>query len=118
MRAISITALFLLVLSPRCAWAHAFLDHADPKVGSTVSPAPVVVKIWFTEAVEPAFSAIEVHDASGNQVDKKDSHIDDKDPTLLIVSVPSLSAGTYKVTWHVVATDTHHTQGDFKFSVK
>ena len=25
--------------------------------------------------------------------------------------------GTYSVTWHAVALDTHHTQGSFKFTV-
>jgi copper resistance protein C len=112
----------LVILSvlalPACAWAHAFLDHADPKVGSDVSPSPSVVKAWFTQELEPAFSAIQVFDASGNEVDKKDSHLDDKDQTLLIVSLPSLSPGKYKVSWHVVSVDTHRTQGDFKFNVK
>jgi copper resistance protein C len=102
----------------RCAAAHAFLDHAEPAVGSQVTQAPTEVKIWFTEAVEPAFSEIQVQDADGHEVDCKDSHLDAKDNTLLIVSLPSISSGTYKVLWHVVASDTHHTQGDFKFSVK
>ena len=54
------------------AWAHAFLDHADPKVGSTITTSPTQVKIWFTQNVEPVFSSIEVQDAQGQEVDKKD----------------------------------------------
>ena len=80
--------------------------------------APVDVKIWFTETLEPAFSIIEVTDANGKKVDKKDSHLDDKNKTLLIVSLEQLGEGTYKVHWRVVSTDTHTTQGDFKFTVK
>jgi len=38
------------------AQAHAFLDHAVPAVGGT-APPPREVRLWFTEAVEPAFSA-------------------------------------------------------------
>jgi copper resistance protein C len=107
----------ILAIAPGIASAHAFLDHADPKVGSSKSPAPKVVKVWFTQPLEPAFSAMEVFDSNGNEVDKKDSHLDSDDPTLLIVSLPDLPPGKYKVSWHVVSVDTHRTQGDFKFTV-
>ncbi|MGA2230172.1 MAG: copper resistance CopC family protein [Tepidisphaeraceae bacterium] len=100
------------------ALAHAFLDHADPKVGAVLSQPPTQIKIWFTQELEPAFSSVQVLDGNGTEVDKKDCHQDEKDKTLLIVSVPALAAGTYKVAWKVVSVDTHHTQGDFKFTVK
>ena len=100
------------------ASAHAFLDHADPKVGSTVDQPPTEVKITFTEELEPAFSTITVSTSDDKQIDKKDTHLDDNDKKLLIVSLPTLPPGTYKVHWHVVASDTHTTQGDFKFTVK
>jgi methionine-rich copper-binding protein CopC len=112
-----IFALAMTLAMPALVLAHAFLDHADPKVGSTVSPAPTELKLWFTQELEPDFSAIQVFDANGNEVDKKDSHLDDKDQTLLIISVNPLTSGIYKVSWHVVSKDTHRTQGDFKFTV-
>jgi methionine-rich copper-binding protein CopC len=108
--------LFLAVQSS--AWAHAFLDYADPKVGSTVTNSPPVIKIWFTQQLEPVFSSIMVQDEQGKEVDKKDMHLDDKHKTLLILSLPHLSDGTYTVTWHVVSVDTHRTQGSFKFTIK
>jgi copper resistance protein C len=100
------------------AWAHAFLNHADPKVGSEVAQSPTEVRLWFTQALEPAFSTLTVADAQGQEMDKKDAHLDAKDATLLMVSVPTLAAGTYTVNWQVVSTDTHKTQGSFKFTVK
>jgi len=118
LKIIVVTCLMLLA-AQSSAWAHAFLDHAEPKVGSDNDKAPMKVKIWFTEAIEPEFSAIEVADADGKKVDKKDSHVDDADKTLLIVSLTDkLPPGTYSVTWHVVSTDTHKTHGTFKFTVK
>jgi methionine-rich copper-binding protein CopC len=108
--------LFLAIQSP--AWAHAFLDHADPKVGSTIADSPAVIKIWFTQNLEPVFASIRVQDAQGKQVDKKDAHLDYQDKTLVIVSLPNLPDGTYTVTWHVVSVDTHRTQGSFKFMIK
>ena len=113
----SLTALLLFVWQST-AQAHAFLDHADPKVGNTISTSPTEVKVWFTQELEPAFSTMEVSDAQGKLVDKKDAHLNDKDKTLLIVSLPSLPPGTYTVTWHVVSVDTHKTQGHFEFTLK
>jgi methionine-rich copper-binding protein CopC len=102
---------------PQFIEAHAFLDHAEPKVGSTLSSSPSLVKIWFTEELEGAFSTIKVFDAKGQEVDKKDVRVDPTDKTLMAVSVPKLSAGTYKVKWSAVAVDTHHTTGTFTFDV-
>ncbi|HUB24228.1 MAG TPA: copper resistance protein CopC [Tepidisphaeraceae bacterium] len=108
----------MLAVVPGVASAHAFLDHAVPKVGSSVSGSPSVVKIWFTQPLEPAFSVIQVFDDAGIEVDKRDSHVDDHDQTLLIVSLKDLPVGLYHVKWHVVSVDTHRTQGGFKFTVK
>jgi methionine-rich copper-binding protein CopC len=111
-----ICALFLALQSP--AWAHAFLDHSEPKVGSTVTNSPTEVKIWFTQELEPAFSSIQVNNPQGKEVDKKDVHLDAKDKSLLEVSLPQLPSGAYTVTWHAVSVDTHRTQGHFEFTVK
>jgi methionine-rich copper-binding protein CopC len=100
------------------AWAHAFLDHAEPKVGSTIADSPPLLKLWFTQNLEPAFSSVQVQDAQGKEMDKKDMRLDDKDKSLAIIPLPHLSAGTYTVIWHVVSVDTHRTQGRFKFTIK
>jgi copper resistance protein C len=97
--------------------AHAFLKDAEPGVGSTVQTSPSEVRIRFTENVEPAFSSIQVLDASGKEVDKRDVHLDRSDGALLHVSLPRLSAGVYKVVWRVVSVDTHVTNGNFTFRV-
>ena len=107
-----------VVASAGDAEAHAFLSKASPAVGSTVATAPTDVAIWYTEAVEPAFSKIQVLDASGKQVDKGNTHVDPKDGALLHVSVTALQPGTYKVVWQVVSVDTHHTNGDFSFTLQ
>lgn len=99
------------------ALAHAFLDHANPAVGSTVHGSPAELSLWFTQELEPAFSTVEVVDQSGREVDKHDKSVDPSDRTLLKVSLPTLPPGTYRVIWHVLSVDTHTTQGDFKFTV-
>jgi hypothetical protein len=110
---------FLLIFlagSPRVE-AHAFLKRAEPAVGSTVQRSPNEVRIWFTEDIEPAFSSVQVFDASGKEVDKRDVHLDRSDRALLRISLPSLQAGIYKVVWRVVSVDTHVTNGSFTFRV-
>jgi methionine-rich copper-binding protein CopC len=108
--------LFLALQSQ--AWAHAFLDHAEPKVGSAIASSPKEIKLWFTQDIEPVFSSIKVENAHGGEVDKKDTHADPKSKSLLAVSLPELPPGTYTVTWHVVSVDTHKTQGHFEFTIK
>jgi copper resistance protein C len=97
--------------------AHAFLKRAEPAVGSTAQTSPNEVRIWFTENIEPAFSTIQVFDASGKEVDKRDVHLDRSNHALLQVSLPPLGAGTYKVFWRVVSVDTHVTNGNFTFRI-
>ncbi len=101
------------------AWAHAFLDHTDPEVGGAVKQAPAEIRLWYTQGLEPAFSRVQVFDATDKQVDKHDVHLDPKNNHLMIVSLPAgLGAGTYKVVWRVVSVDTHPTEGSFKFRVE
>ena len=97
--------------------AHAFLERADPGVGSTIQTSPSEVRIRFTENIEPAVSSIQVFDASGKEVDKRDLHLDRSDHALLHISLPPLGVGTYKVTWRVVSVDTHVTNGNFTFRI-
>ena|SRR5437867_6042341 len=108
---------FLLVVPSARLSAHAFLERSDPSVGGKVHSAPAAVRIWFTEAIELRFSSIQVFDATGKQVDKKDTHRDPSNRSLLEVSLPRLGPGTYKVIWRVVSVDTHRTNGNFTFQI-
>ena len=55
-----LTVPLLVLLATGEASAHAFLDHAEPRVGNTVATAPREVTLWFTQKLEPAFSTITV----------------------------------------------------------
>jgi copper resistance protein C len=87
------------------AAAHAFLDHAEPRVGNTVPTAPRQITLWFTQKLEPAFSTITDTGkarVSGSQMS---------------ISLRSGGPGTYHVTWRVLSVDTHTTDGAFTFKV-
>jgi copper resistance protein C len=110
-----IIVLAVSLILVRSADAHAFLDHADPKVGSTLHEAPSQVTVWMTEGLEPAFSKLQVFDEKGTEVDKKDTKVNG---SIMTVSLPKLAAGKYRVSWQVVAVDTHRTSGTFEFTIQ
>ena len=95
--------------------AHAFLDHAEPAVGSKVTAAPSEIKLWFSEQLEPALSKVQVFAGDGRLVEKQTQK--PGDTAIVIVSVPPLKPGKYKVVWKAVSVDTHVTKGDFSFEV-
>jgi copper resistance protein C len=108
-------AAFLAVVAGTAAQAHAFLDHAEPRVGSTVPTAPRELALFFTQNLEPAFSSVEVSDASGARVDLGKPTIS---TSTMRVGLKALPPGTYRVRWQVLSVDTHTTEGSFTFHVK
>jgi copper resistance protein C len=116
MRTRMLIALLPLLFSGS-AGAHAFLDHANPRVGNTVRTAPHEVTLWFTQDLEPAFSTVEVSDSSGARVDSGKASVSPSDRKALRIAVKPLGPGTYKVSWRVLSVDTHTTEGTFTFRV-
>jgi methionine-rich copper-binding protein CopC len=116
---IAFVVVVLTVMSPMApVEAHAFLVRADPRVGSKVNKAPSEVCVRFSEMIQTGVSSIKVFDASGKQVDKKDTHSDRANRDVLCVSlVRALTPGAYKVVWHVTSADTHITDGNFHFEI-
>jgi len=110
-------ALMALLLGAGTASGHAFLERAEPRVGSTVKTAPAQVRVWFTERLEPAFSTLEVVNERGERVDKGPAQVDGTSPTMLLVTLKPIKPGTYRVKWRVLSVDTHVTEGDFTFRV-
>jgi copper resistance protein C len=118
MRYLSVLVRLLPLLSvASLAHAHALLDHASPRVGSTVTVAPTEILLWFTQKLEPAFSSVEVHDANGGRVDDGRVQADSSDASLLHVPLKPLASGSYEVRWRVLSVDTHTTEGRFRFTV-
>jgi len=109
------TLLLLLAVSVS---AHGILERTEPRANGTVATPPSHVRLWFTGALEPAYSRVRVEDERGARVDLGDSAVDGQNRALLRVSVPALAAGRYKVVWRVLSVDSHVTEGTFSFSVK
>ena len=114
-----LAAMVLVGMSAVAAVAHAFLNQAIPPVGGTVAASPPEIRLYFSEAIEPRFSGIELTSLDGRPVKTRPSTVDPRDQLQFVLPVePALPSGRYKVTWHVVSVDTHPTQGDFTFEIK
>lgn len=114
---LSLAPVLLGVAAP-AASAHAMLDHAVPAVGATLSAAPQRLQLFFTEPLEPAFSGVTLTSESGQAVATGKASVSPQNPAEMVLTVPVLAPGKYKVNWHAISTDTHRTEGSFTFEIQ
>ncbi|AZG78956.1 copper resistance CopC family protein [Methylocystis rosea] len=116
MRQTVIVALLASLYGAGGAQAHASLDHAEPRVGNTVSPAPSTVTLWFTQNIEQAFTTIAVFNSAGARVDIGGTHVSTEESRAQ-VRLKACPPGVYRVRWRALSVDTHKTEGSFTFVV-
>jgi methionine-rich copper-binding protein CopC len=102
----------LMLLAATPALAHAKLTSSDPAANAKVG-AVKMIKLSFSEKLEPAFSGASLSDAAGKAI-AVPSSVAGSAITLLPMS---LKPGRYKVDWHSVGHDTHRITGSFRFEV-
>jgi copper transport protein len=112
-------ALCLTLLFPAMASAHAILLRSDPAKDSVLSIAPKQVRMWYSEALNPAFSTAVVVNAENKRVDNRDAHVSSSDQTEMDMTLqPNLPPAVYIVVWRTdSAADGHILRGSFIFSV-
>ena len=110
--------LMLLAFAAPTAKAHAFLDRAVPAVGSVVSAPPPELQLFFTQELEPAFSGATLSTGDGRPVAAGAASVDPRNRAVMVLTLPPLAPGHYRVNWHAVSVDTHRTEGSFTFDVK
>jgi copper resistance protein C len=108
---------FALPLSSPPAIAHAFLDHAVPGVGMTVSGPVRELRIWYTQGVVVAFSSVTVTGPSGAIPATRPVNSPSDQQQVIVRLGRALGPGTYTVNWRALSVDTHTTTGSFHFTV-
>ena len=93
-------------------WAHAGLKSSDPAANASVK-SPSLIRLVFSESLEPAFSGASLSDATGKAIPVSAA----VGATTLTLMPLALKPGSYKVTWHSVGHDTHRVGGAFTFKV-
>ncbi|HTR13914.1 MAG TPA: copper homeostasis periplasmic binding protein CopC [Roseiarcus sp.] len=115
---LKVAASLAFALAATQAYAHAQLEKATPAVGGMVTP-PNEIRLEFSEGVEPKFSKVTLRGAGGAAAPLGAPKVEAGHPNVLIAPIAKpLAPGVYTVHWHAVSVDTHHTQGNFSFTVK
>ena len=117
-RLLQLAALTAAGLVPTTVLSHAFLEGAAPVVGSTIAEPPKEIRLTFTEAIEPRFSGIDLTTGDGREITTGAAAVDPANDKQLVLALPPLGPGRYRVHWHVVSVDTHRTQGEYSFAVE
>ncbi len=108
----------LLNLVAASAFAHGKLAQATPASNAEATTAPKEVRLQFNEPLEAAFSTITVTPAGKSDTLGDKATVDAADPKALVLALPALASGEYKVRWSVMTRDGHKTKGDYSFKVK
>lgn len=111
-------ALTLLFVPWSEAWAHAKLMKSEPARRAVLTKAPAIVRLWFNEKLEPAFSSVSVEGADGKIVGQARSRVARDDPKRLELDLPPLAGGEYSVRFEVLSVDGHPVKSGFSFTVR
>lgn len=117
MRLLILLAILFIGLTPLPIWAHAFVEHAEPRVGHQVSTSPSVVRLWFDQ--ELVGGRIRIENAAGQEIVSSPDCLSLHDKYLLEIVIPQpLPDGDYHVYYEADDVHTHTTPGDHLFSVE
>lgn len=88
--------LWLLVVAPDSAQAHGYIVRAIPEDRAVLERSPTRLQYWFSEALEPEFSTINVRDQNGEVI--VSGGVAEDNNTLMSVRMPNdLPEGAYIV---------------------
>lgn len=113
-----ISALLAMATFTVSAFAHAKLQNSTPANGAALSSAPSELRFEYNEAVEPAMSSVKVMGPDNKPVTVGKAEVSKDDDKVLLVKVPKLRAGAYRVEWSTMGHDGHHTKGTVGFTVQ
>ena len=118
----NISAVFLglltLCITIEPAYAHTKLVSASPVAGSTAENWPTQIILEFDEELQnlgpEKANFLVVNNAVGDQVSETDEVIDGN--KLIVTLSPNEVKGPVLVFYHVVSTDGHPVEGEYKFT--
>jgi len=122
MRFAPIVAAMLLV-APVAAYAHPKLVSATPAPNGVAAPT-AEVKLVFSESLVAQFSGADLvmTDMPGMKMNApmkmQAKAVLAADGKTLVVTLPkALPKGGYRLSYHVVSTDTHRVEGNYSFKI-
>ena len=111
-------SLIILVLSSITpVFAHASLARSNPAANASLDTPPAEIRLWFSESLEADFSRFNLRDSSGSVISTLQGVRDPNDQTQMMMQTGALPKGLYTVSWRVLSTDGHATEGSFAFGI-
>lgn len=116
---IPIAILLLLTLSitlPSTVEAHTSLVEATPTPNSQLEALPETVTLTFSSRIASSLSSVSLYNQNDEQVNATTEKISDDQKNILL-ELPELKSGNYKVSYQVVSTDGHPVEGTYNFTL-
>ncbi len=105
-----------LLLVATQADAHARVVASNPAASATVASTRAI-SVTFSERVAPAFSGLDVVNASGTKI-AVTSSVSNDGKTISGRTGRALAPGAYTVNWRAASADGHRMTGNFAFTVR
>jgi copper resistance protein C len=106
-----------LALASAPASAHAILLKSTPGANETIAGPNVTVALTFNSRVDQSRSSLTL-ESPDHATSRVQIGLDPRSPAKLIAKLSSLTTGSYKLRWQVLAVDGHVTRGEITFHVK
>ncbi len=125
MRHVLIAAAALAAVLPGAALAHPKLLSATPAANATVAK-PTKLSLTFSEKLLAPMSSVDLvmtgmpgmANHAPMPIKGFKTAVEGDGKTLAVTLPRALPAGSYDLTWHVVAADQHKVEGQYSFTVK
>jgi methionine-rich copper-binding protein CopC len=108
-----VAALALWAAAP--AAAHSLLLSAAPASQAVLTASPPYVVLRFNNRIEKRLSRVRLVDARGTVVTAPTARADAETADSLVVAVPPLAPGAWRLEWQVFSTDGHVVSGTYEF---
>ena len=106
------------LVGARAASAHAEIVRSEPAAGAELATPPDRLEIWFSEAIEPAFSHVELFAGDGTRIAAREPAVDAETSDRLTAALPPLAPGVYTVVARTLSrVDGHAAVASFTFTV-
>ncbi len=98
---------------------HTKLLHSSPQADATLRESPTAVTLWFTKAVQPKLTRVQLADGGGTAILLNAPQAMDAGDTAVVAGLKgSLPTGSYTVTWATTSRDSHVIKGTYRFRVQ
>jgi methionine-rich copper-binding protein CopC len=120
MKTLVVTLLVAALAAPVRARAHAILVESSPADQAALKEAPPRALLRFNGRIEKGVSQVTLYDSAGKKLALPDGAAQRGagPPDQLVIPLPKLPPGQYRLQYRILAIDGHATPGQIRFSIQ